>query len=490
MEKINIYKKKLSKSKEIEIRQDLIVPDSKQDLLKILDENCYSYFSKVETQTGKIKTSGNVDLYISYLSSSEETLGLQTTINFEDSLENSIINEKTNLEYDIKLLKSDIKIINERKISFTGTLKVNYDIYGIDEVQIFNDFNDIEDIQVNSKKVKLNSLIGINSNIASLKEELKVEGTDIVSDILKVDTEISNKEVKISYNKILSKADLNVKILYLTKDGRIGKTEDKFPIMSFIDLENVKEENICKTDYQIRNILLKINNGDENGITIQMEYEICCKAFENREQEAVCDLYSLKYDTEFNTKEIEISTDLSTKDDKKVEIEERVELENVKNVIDVFGKSRIIKNIISNDISNVEGEVELKVYYESENKIGLNVKTVTIPFISKLSKQDDFSCDFKNVEYELNGDVVIVKGNVVIDENQSQKSILKVVQDVTKKELSVRDDYTMIVYSVKKNDTLWDISKKFRVKQENVINTNDLEEPYNLKFGDKMYIIR
>ncbi len=490
MEKINMYTKKLSKSKEIELKQDLIVPDSKQDLFQILDGNFYCYFSKVDIQNGKINLSGNVDSYISYLSSSEETLGLQVTFNFEDSLENNSITDKMNLEYNIEVLKHDIKIINERKISVIVTLKIFYDVYGLEQIEIFNDFNEIDDVQVNSKLIKFNSLIGVNSTLASVKEEVKTNGADIISDILKVNTEILNKEVKISYNKVLSKADLMVKILYLTKDGRVEAISEKFPIMSFIDLENIKEENICATDYQIRNILLKINNGEENSITIQMEYEICCKAFENKEQEVACDLYSLKYDTELTTQEVEINSDLSTKLGKIVDIEEKIELENVRKVIDVFGKSKILKNTISNETSSLEGEVELKIYYETENKIGLNVKIVTIPFICKLQAQDEFNSSLENLEFDLSDKTLMVRGKVVIDENKFEKNKITVVQGVTKKELLEKNEYSMIVYSIKKKDTLWDISKKFKVKQENIIASNELEEPYNLKFGEKMYIIR
>lgn len=490
MEKINMYRKKLSKSKEIELRQDLIVPDSKQDIFQILDGNFYSYFNKVDIQDGKIKLNGNVDSYISYISSNEETSSLEVTFNFEDALENNIITEKMNLEYDIKVLRYDVKIINERKISILVVLKVLYDVYGTDLIEIYNDFSEIEDIQTNSKTIKLNSLIGVNTNIASLKEEIKTEGTDIISDILRVDTNILNKEVKISYNKILSKADLQVKILYLTKDGRIGKVEEKFPIMSFIDLENVKEENICSTNYQIRNILLKINNGDENSITVQMEYEICCKAFESKEQEVVSDLYSLKYDTEFDTKEVEIVKNLFMDDEKIVDIDEKIELENARKVIDVFGKSKILKNTISNNMSNIEGELELKIYYEPENKIGLNVKTVTIPFISKVSEQDEIISNIQNIDFDFNNNSLIVKGKIGIVDNNVSKNKINIVQNVTKKELSNYEDYSMIVYCIKPNDTLWDISKKFRVKQENIISSNDLEAPYNLKFGEKMYIIR
>lgn len=481
MEKISIYRKKLSKKKELELRQDVIVPDIKKDMVSILDGNFFCYFSKVEILNERIKVSGNIDSYISYISSSEETEGLQNSFNFDDVLENKIITEDMNLKYNIEVLKQEIKIINERKISILITVQISYEVYGIDEIEFFNDFNLLEDIQIASKKINLQTLVGVNSNLASLKEEIKVDGSDVIEEILKVDTNIINKEIKISYNKVLTKADLQVKIIYLTKDGRIVKTNEKFPIVSFIELENVKEENVCSTDYQIRNILLNINNSDENSITIQMEYEIICKAFENIEQEVVSDLYSLKYDTEITSKEIEIMNNLSESVNEKIDINERINLENTTNVIDVFGKCKAIKD--------EEGEVELKIYFESNNKIGLNVKTITLPVINKkINNQGDLI--LAQIDFDFNNNVLSILGNMEFQGIDLQKETIKIVQNVVQKNLVIEDEYGMIVYSVKKNDSLWNVAKKFRVKQESIIHSNELEEPYNLNYGEKIYIIR
>ena len=46
--------------------------------------------------------------------------------------------------------------------------------------------------------------------------------------------------MKISYNKILTKAEANVKIMYLTEDNRIGTISSKIPIVGFIDIPDVK----------------------------------------------------------------------------------------------------------------------------------------------------------------------------------------------------------------------------------------------------------
>jgi len=383
MEKINIDRKKLVKENEIEIKQDLIVPDTKQDIFQIKDQSFYCYLSKIEVLNGKVKINGNIDSYIAYLSSGETTSVLQTTLNFTDTIEDDLILENMNVKYDTEIQKQEIKVVNERKISISIVLKIAYEIYGIDEVELLDDFSDIEDIQISSQKININSVVGQGVGFASLKEDLKIESTDIVSDIMKVKTEIQNKEVKISHNKVLAKADLFVEIEYLTQDERVGQKQEKLPIMSFIDIPNVGEKNSCTTDYQVRSIILSFNQNEENAITIQMEYEIICKAFENREQTIVSDLYSLKYDLEFDSKEIEIT-----------------------------------------------------------------------------------------------------------DGTEGNNKTIKVVQNVRKKEELLDNNYSIVVYTVKKNDTLWDVSKKFRIKQENVISSNDLEEPYNLKAGEKLYIVR
>ena len=73
-----------------------------------------------------------------------------------------------------------------------------------------------------------------------------------------------NKDVKISYNKVLAKADLNLRIMYLTDDNRINTIESTIPIMGFIDIENVSEDNLCDTRYEIKNVVLKPNNVEEH----------------------------------------------------------------------------------------------------------------------------------------------------------------------------------------------------------------------------------
>lgn len=45
-----------------------------------------------------------------------------------------------------------------------------------------------------------------------------IDSTDNLLEILSLDLNITGKDTKISYNKVLAKADIEVKMLYLTED--------------------------------------------------------------------------------------------------------------------------------------------------------------------------------------------------------------------------------------------------------------------------------
>ena len=77
-------------------------------------------------------------------------------------------------------------------------------------------------------------------------------------EILKAQVTIINKEVKTSYNKVLVKADANTKIMYLTEDNRIGRITGKIPVVGFIDIQNISEDNMIDKLYDD-------NTSDTNG---------------------------------------------------------------------------------------------------------------------------------------------------------------------------------------------------------------------------------
>ena len=78
------------------------------------------------------------------------------------------------------------------------------------------------------------------------------------------------------------------------------------PIMGFIDMQDVSEDNICDTNFEIRNMILKPNNLEEHSIYVELEVEVSCMAYEGKEIKILEDMYSPVEDLKCSKKQINV----------------------------------------------------------------------------------------------------------------------------------------------------------------------------------------
>lgn len=484
MEKININRKVVTKTNTFQITSDVIVPDIKPDIVNIITVNGIAYIYKQEIENGRAKLDGNIDSFIIYLSGDGDTRSIQTTLSFNNILEDSKINEKSLLKSNIKISNIESKVLNERKISVTATVSAEYIVSEVQEIGISDEFlNNIPLLQKQERELNIKSLVGCNISKTTLKEDVNIENE--IAEVLKVDINIVNGEEKISYNKVLTKGEAVITIIYLSEDGRVNVAKANFPIMSFVDIDNVVEGNFCKTTYSIRNMLFKLNNRESHSVTFQIDFEIFCEVFENKNISVISDLYSLSNDIEIFYKNICFEN--TSEDDLAFEIDEKLKFEDIKNILSVENNGiRVIKN----DDYNIEGEINLKIYYEVTNKSGLSVREAKIPFIAKTKSQSSVKFEIINISSSVNNDEVRlnIKVNMFTVENTS--SSIDFIENVNVLKPNENNDYNVIVYLVKKNDDLWHIAKKFKVTTESIVKVNNLENPDLIYPGDKLYILK
>jgi len=75
----------------------------------------------------------------------------------------------------------------------------------------------------------------------SVKEKMETENIQDGIEVVKFKPQIENIETKISYNKILVKADCKIKCIYQSKTGSTYIAQKEIPIMGFLDIENIDE---------------------------------------------------------------------------------------------------------------------------------------------------------------------------------------------------------------------------------------------------------
>lgn len=207
--------------------EDLVVPDIKPDILSTIYSNGIVCIYKKEVLEGKVKIDGCINTYIMYLADDENSSirSLNTTLDFSKTID--VDNVKPNMILDAKAtLKSiECRVLNGRKVSIKAIIEIELKILSNEELDFIKEVENVKKVQLLNKTLNLTSTLGIGTTRVYAKDTIVIDSMDNLSEILKVDFSVINSETKISYNKVLVKADACIKILYLTEDNRICESK-------------------------------------------------------------------------------------------------------------------------------------------------------------------------------------------------------------------------------------------------------------------------
>ena len=399
------------------------------------------------------------------------------------------------------ILKSiDCKVLNGRKINIKAILEVDSKVSSNETVEYVKEVSNLKDIQFLNEDFQINSLVGTGSTKVYAKDTISISEADDLVEIMKTDIKVTNRDAKISYNKILIKADLQVKLIYLTSDNRINLKEATIPIVGFIDMPNISEEHICDVKYEIKNLIVKPNNVEEHSIYVEAEIEVYAEAYENKELQMIQDLYSPTVALNFSQRKVKVMQ-------KK---ENRSEVCSIREKMSIpeIGSSKIYdvevmpvieeQTLLSNKIV-YNGQINLNYIFASSGGVGVDTKKVSVPF--------NFTMDFDGITENSHIDTVIeiTLQDFVVAPDQSidvkidlnftaisgKDANISIINEITQDEQGQNASrYSMVIYFVKPGDSVWKIAKKFNSTVDDIVKINSIEDVNNLQVGKQLFIPR
>lgn len=498
-ENICINKLVCEKKEVIFVQNDLIVPDSKPDVLSSINMSGNVCVCKKEVQDDKIKLEGNINTYIMYLpdSKDDKLRGLNTSLDFSEFISVPGAKEGMELELQTSIKDMECKVLNGRKVSVKAGLEVVIKLYSNEEADIVNGVNNIQDIQILQKDFNINSLVGSGNTKVYVKDTLSVDANEEIAEILRTDINLINNDIKISYNKILVKSEAEVKIMYLTENNKINTVKGKIPVVGFVDLQNISEENICDVNFEIANMVVRPNGPEEHSIYVELEIVANCKAFEKKQINLLQDLYSPTIDLTFSQRKISTMTEKVSRT-KEFTITNNINMEGIssENVLDVEVRSAINKQQITTTKIIYEGELEVNFIFEDGNNI--NSKLTKIPFdysVENELQNDKINVDTRaivnNTNFDFNGSSIKASVDMTFNIEASKNSNINIIENIQIQENRQPngEDYdSLILYIVQKGDTLWKIAKKFRSTIDDLARVNGIEDRDKIDVGQKIYI--
>lgn len=487
------------KNESVIVEGDSIIPDIKPDILSAISTSGTVCIYKREILEGKIRIDGSIDTYIMYLADDEQgsIRSINSNIDFTQVIDLPRAKPDMMLEMEAKLKSVECRVLNGRKISMKAILDIEAKVSSNENVDIISQV-DVTDIQMLNKDLTIHSLIGSGSTKAYAKDTFVLDNTHNLAEIMKADVKIINKDTKISYNKVLAKSDMNVKLIYLTEDNQIHSIENVIPVMGFIDIPDIGEENICDVKYEMKNLIVKPNSVEEHSIYIEAEIEVFCTVYQNQEVNLIEDLYSPSRGLSFTQKQMKVmQTKQITKSTCNIRETQLLPELQGNRIYDVEVLPEITKQTLLSDRILYEGELSLSFIYEANtNKVDTKVLKVPFNFNMDFAGVNSNSTVETNIEISMQNFVVTSDNSVDVKVDLdftvalAKNAEINIIDDIKEDENRKISTYSMIIYFVKPGDTLWKIAKKFGSTVEEIARVNGIEEVDKLNVAQQLFIPR
>ena len=503
---LNLNKSTISEDVSTWIEQDIIVPDTKPDAIKIINVSVTPYVSDFDIYNDKIKIDGKINYFVIYKVADDKFPARGLFISYpytqminvkgiEKEMDTTIVPVVKNIIYSLP---------NERKISIKTEVIFKVRTRKKVNVNLVNKFNTEDNIECKMCRNSFNNMICSKRSIIASKEDvvLPQEAEDFF-EILKVEANIVNTEYKESFNKIMVKGDIDVRILYLAenKDDVVKKVNVMVPFSAMIELDNINENSKYDISYAIKDFDIRLNNDITSTKTITVEYQIeaCVNMYEEESVEYIEDFYSQTRDLKYDENSVEVVT-------------------NTDKFIKTIDLKETISNIVPANTKLVDYGLDLSyVNYDiAENSIKLNGNAKVNLYFMNL---DTFDIDSKSVDILVNDNIVLdnIKPNskIIVDirdnsisasQNNNDVDVkfsikiialienvnnLNLIDNLEETDMEFTNLDSLNIYIVKPNDTLWSIAKKYKTSVDKIMKTNEnITDENSIDIGQKIFIIR
>ena len=463
------------------IEQDIIVPDSKPDAVKIVNVTVTPYVTDCEVMDGKVKVMGKLNYFVIYRVNDEGFCNRGLFMSYPYSEVLTLENAKSgmNMTIDPKCKNVIFSLPNERKIAVKSEIMFKVKVKEQVNAYVIKNFDCDMPIECKMCNKTFNNIIQNKSSVIASKEDVMLpkEAEDFF-EILKIEAKIKNTEYKESYNKIMVKGDIDVKIIYLTENSTedVKRVSIDVPFSAMVELGNISDKSKFDIKYIIQDFSIKLNPDITTTKTLTTEYQIMVDVtmYEEDEVEYVEDFYSQNRELKYEEETVEAVSKTVT-----------------------FTNNSYITPKITNNMVELEGNAKLSLLLQDRETMELDNKIIDV-LVNQKYDVDGIS-EISNAYVEITGDNIEVTQNGTDIEVRISLQIYTNIEDLINLNLidSIEDNILDIsnldsinIYVVKAGDTLWNIAKKYKTSIDKLVKTNDIQNPDVIDVGQKILIIR
>ncbi|MCI5605592.1 MAG: DUF3794 domain-containing protein [Clostridia bacterium] len=488
------------------IEGDIIVPDTKPDILKVLQVDGIACITKKTAENGRATVYGRIDLKILYIpdKEGEKIKSILTSFDFSQPLENQGITSDSLIAAIASAERVEFSLINSRKLRIKAIVAVGYEIFNPKILEVAVDSADEEDVELKRENIKIQNSVDFCEHEINVHESLEVPGGQTsIGELLKVDAKIADTEYKVVTGKIVIKGVICVCMLYSDESGDIEFTEEEIPFTEVIDSENAGDETICDIDYTIKDMNCRVtedSDGDNRIVDAEFFVGVQIRASESMELEMIDDCYAPYRKTELMRENVvieEIAAKLSSQNTIREVIDAGVNAPAVSGVYNAITRPCITKAELQRNKLLCEGKIEAYILYLSqsaENPIYSIKKEIPFSYMLDCEAEDDnlipeIKAEIKHTSYNLNaaGEIEL-RCILSLNANVIRRRNMNIISEALTEEIDNNEKRGIVIYFVQKGDSLWSVAKNYSVPIGSIVDFNNLKENEKLRQGERLFI--
>lgn len=455
--------------------------ETEGDLSKILTATSQVSLCMVEVGEGVITYTAELNNCVVYATSDGKIGNSDYVCDITGKIENAAIKSE-----DKAILSLSVQDVKVDYVSGTVTVKVticeNVELLSQREVKSVDASDD--DICMKKSSQTIEKFVGCGKSEGVTEEEFVARGN--VKKIISVEPNVFVKNAD-SENGIVSVTGETIaRIVYLTTDDKFEVAYTNTAFKEEIEVEDSRQDMkaVAKACVKRRDCRCEVLESDKSTkIAIKIPFMVNAYVFGSEEIESIEDAYCTKSEISMTSDSFDM-TKVCQSQILESKIDGSLSLSDDKPRVDkiIFSGGEVV-NVTNSYISNkeifVEGIAKTTVVYLNDEEGSLNSVEIEIPFAlsEKTSASEQAVVCADAVIYDA--DVTVRRGRELVFDAKvkanariCEDEVSATITDLKKGEVYEDKDYAMQYVLGKAGETSWDIAKRNKVKEEQIIAQN------------------
>ena len=508
---IHMNRMKGRASTQITMDDDLIVPDTMEDMAQVLLATGDILVEAVRPMEEKVQIKGKLDFQVLYR---KEGGGLQTMagqIPFEETVNVSGLEEKddVSVSWSLEDLKADM--IHSRKLGMMAlvSLQVQAETLAQETAASDVDMEPGEETQVRIEELEIASIALKRRDTFRIQEEIALPANKPnVDRLLWREMSLRGVNTRPMDGALYISGDLMLFLLYAGEgeDTPVQWLEESIPFSGELELPESKEEMVSMVNVRIAHKELEAKpdyDGEMREFNGDVVLDLDIRLYQEEKASLLGDIYSTREELLPITQSARFQQILA-KNACKCKVAEKITLNEVRSGLQIWRRGGAVKLdevSVQEDGLLLEGVLEVSLLYlTSDDSASIQAESFTLPFQCSAAvagvTQESIYQVIPGLEQMtavmMGGNGVEIKASIDLEILVQEPLEQPVITGVERHPLDMEKLQALpgiVGYIVQPEDDLWKIAKKFHTTMDTVMRANELAEE-TVKPGQKLILVK